>query len=77
MPIFEYICKDCNQPFEALVYGSQKAACPVCHGHKLEQRISVFSVGASSRPSASPQTGGCGGGCACAMNAGANSCLDD
>ena len=32
MPIFEYICKQCDHQFEALVYGEQKAECPKCHG---------------------------------------------
>ena len=31
MPIFEYICKECQHQFEALVYGKEKAECPKCH----------------------------------------------
>ena len=31
MPIFEYVCKECDHQFEALVYGKQKAECPKCH----------------------------------------------
>jgi putative FmdB family regulatory protein len=46
MPIFEYVCKDCNHPFEALVLGSRQPECPRCHGGQLAQQISVFSVGA-------------------------------
>ncbi|MGI9102600.1 MAG: FmdB family zinc ribbon protein [Terriglobales bacterium] len=54
MPIFEYICKDCNKPFEAIVIGSRKPECPTCYGHHLTQQISVFSVGgARSAPAAS------------------------
>ena len=68
MPIFEYVCKECQKPFEALVMGSQKPECPSCHSRKLEQRISVFSVGAASRSSA-PPVSGCGGG-ACGLPAG-------
>ena len=45
MPIFEYVCKDCNKPFEALVLGSREPECPTCHGKNLAQQISVFSVG--------------------------------
>ena len=51
MPIFEYVCKDCNKRFEALVYGSQKAECPSCHGRKLEQQLSVFAVAGGSKGS--------------------------
>lgn len=76
MPIFEYVCKECGHGFEALVYGSQKAECPKCHGKKLEQQLSVFAVGAStnagvsSRPAAGP-CGSCGdprGPGACSLN---------
>ncbi len=53
MPIFEYICKDCRKRFEALVFGSQQAQCPLCKSINLDQQISVFSVGSSqSRASA-------------------------
>lgn len=46
MQTFEYMCKDCNRPFEALILGSRQPECPACHGHNLAQQISVFSVGA-------------------------------
>ena len=46
MPIFEYICKQCDHQFEALVYGQQKAECPKCHGSKLAPQLSVFAVSA-------------------------------
>ena len=36
MPIFEYICKECQHEFEALIFGSQKAECPKCQSKKLE-----------------------------------------
>ena len=57
MPIFEYICKECDHQFEALVYGRQKAECPKCHGIKLAPQLSVFAVSAKGSPSAAPSTG--------------------
>jgi putative FmdB family regulatory protein len=61
MPIFEYICKDCEHAFEALVYGNQKAQCPKCHSRKLAPQLSVFAVSAKGAASHSaPQAGGCG-----------------
>ncbi len=57
MPIFEYICKDCNQPFEALILGSRQAECPQCHGRNLAQQFSVFSAGAAH---STPATAACG-----------------
>jgi len=39
MPIFEYVCKECDHQFEALVYGSNKAECPKCQSKKLAQQL--------------------------------------
>ncbi len=66
MPIFEYICKDCQHEFEALIFGKQEAECPKCQSKKLEPQLSVFAVsakgGATSRPSfsAGSPCGSCG-----------------
>ncbi len=53
MPIFEYVCKECQHKFEALVFGQQKAACPKCESKKLEPQLSVFAVPAKSGASSS------------------------
>jgi putative FmdB family regulatory protein len=55
MPIFEYICKECDHQFEALVYGKQKAECPKCHGNKLAPQLSVFAVSAKGNSAAAPR----------------------
>jgi putative FmdB family regulatory protein len=65
MPIFEYICEDCQHEFEALIFGQQKAECPKCHSRKLEPQLSVFAVSAKSGGSISSSmpagpTGPCG-----------------
>ncbi len=60
MPIYEYICKECDHQFEALVYGKEKAACPKCHTKKLEPKLSVFAVSAKGSASAAPAAGACG-----------------
>jgi putative FmdB family regulatory protein len=60
MPIFEYICQDCEHPFEASVYGSEKAQCPKCHSVKLAPQLSVFAVSAKGSSSASSSAGACG-----------------
>jgi len=61
MPIFEYVCTECNHPFEALVYGDQKAECPKCRSKKLAPQLSVFAVAAKSGSSAAaPSMGACG-----------------
>jgi putative FmdB family regulatory protein len=65
MPIFEYICKECDHEFEALVLGKQKAECPKCHGKKLEPQLSVFAVSAKGGGSASAPSFSAGGSGSC------------
>ena len=61
MPIFEYVCKQCQHEFEALVFGKQEAECPKCQSKKLEPQLSVFAV--SSKSGAMPQRAGSAGPC--------------
>lgn len=74
MPIFEYVCSNCDHSFETLVLGSQKPACPKCESKKLVPQLSVFAVsakGSSSSPSAAGACGSCGdprGPGACSMS---------
>jgi len=63
MPIFEYICADCDHRFEALLYGNDQAACPKCHSKDLAPQLSVFAVsakGSAATPSAGGACGACG-----------------
>jgi putative FmdB family regulatory protein len=55
MPIFEYVCKQCEHEFEALVFGQQKAECPKCKSKKLEPQLSVFAVSAKGGASSQSQ----------------------
>ena len=80
MPIFEYVCKECQHEFEALVFGKQKAECPRCQSKKLEPQLSIFAVsakgGATSQPSFSPESAGPCGSCGDARGPGACSLKD-
>ena len=63
MPIFEYVCKQCKRPFEALVMGSQKASCPHCGSSDLQDKFSTYAVRATSGSGWRGQQyagGGCG-----------------
>jgi len=60
MPIFEYICKECDHEFEALVFGRDKAVCPKCKSKNLAPQLSVFAVSAKSGSPARPSAGPCG-----------------
>jgi putative FmdB family regulatory protein len=78
MPIFEYLCKDCEKRFEALVYGAQKPVCPDCHGKKLEQQLSVFATRSGPAREARSQPSDFGGGCGtCGDPRGPGSCKLD
>lgn len=75
MPIFEYICQECQHEFEALVFGKDKAACPKCQSRKLAPQLSVFAVSAKSGVSPSMSASPCG---SCGDPRGPGSCsLDD
>ncbi len=73
MPIYEYICEDCNEHFEKIVINKQQEiACPKCSSKKASIQLSVFAASPSnggSTPSGgfSGGSGGgcCGGGCSC------------
>ena len=62
MPIFEYICNDCERRFEAVVRGAESPICPSCSSKSLNQQLSSFSVGSSEKSfSSSPSPcGSCG-----------------
>jgi putative FmdB family regulatory protein len=74
MPIFEYVCQQCKHHFEAIVLGSQKAACPKCASKKLSQQLSSFAVRGEKSQEAGSPSGACGtcgdprGPGACSMN---------
>jgi putative FmdB family regulatory protein len=75
MPIYEYICEDCDTRFERIVLNKQQEiACPKCASKKAAIQISVFATttangnGAAAKSSTSSSGGGgscCGGGCGC------------
>ncbi len=60
MPIFEYTCRDCDNSFEALLMGSETAACPKCRSTKLIPRLSVFAVQAKGSVSSTTTSRACG-----------------
>jgi len=71
MPLFEYECRDCGQPFEAFVTADRMAACPACQSNNLTKLLSRLGmVGVASTRNegcAMPTAPACGGGrCGCA-----------
>lgn len=81
MPIFEYVCRDCDHQFEAIVLGSKAAKCPKCESKKLDQQLSRFAVqgkGSSESFSDSCSADGAGACGTCGDPNGPGACgLDD
>jgi putative FmdB family regulatory protein len=82
MPIFEYVCRECEHYFEAIVLGAKTPKCPKCESKKLSQQVSRFAVqGKSSGESFAGESAGAeaGGACGtCGDPNGPGSCsLDD
>ncbi len=67
MPIYEYMCNDCERPFEELVLSATTpVACPVCNGTHIARLMSVVnshSHGDSGRGAPAPMAAGPAGGC--------------
>lgn len=74
MPIYEYVCRDCDHRFETLVQGSATPHCPSCDSASLAKQLSVFAVSTKSASAPRPAPGPCGscgdprGPGACSMN---------
>jgi putative FmdB family regulatory protein len=78
MPIYEYICKDCERAFEKLVFNTkEKISCPHCGGRHNALQLSVVAspaksaaspsyceTGGSTRPGGAAGMPGCGN-CGC------------
>lgn len=74
MPIYEYLCNDCERPFEELVLSASTAvACPICKGTDIHRLMSVVNTvsahetcsGDGACAMGMPPPGGCCGGGAC------------
>ena len=46
MPIFEFQCSECGQPFEELVRSANaidEVVCPVCQSANVKKKVSLFA----------------------------------
>jgi putative FmdB family regulatory protein len=54
MPIYEYECTDCGEPFEELVLSistEKEVHCPSCESKSVKKKISLFGTKAPSADS--------------------------
>ena len=69
MPIYEYVCMECESHFEELVRNGESVACPDCSAANVKRQFSVFAAhGTSTQPSFGETAAGggcCGGSCGC------------
>lgn len=76
MPLFEFICKKCNEKFEALVFGKENTECPKCKSTEVAKQFSSFLATSPSSSSSNcaadlcSETSGykkhkCSSGCCC------------
>jgi putative FmdB family regulatory protein len=55
MPMYEYRCRACQQPFETLVTAERRPLCPACGSADLDKQLSVFAVSSrSAEPALAP-----------------------
>jgi putative FmdB family regulatory protein len=70
MPIYEYVCEDCQTRHERIVMSNgSKVECPKCRSKRQTVQFSVFAAhnggnGASTSSSSSPSMSS-GGSCGC------------
>ena len=68
MPIYEYVCMECESHFEELVRNGEQPDCPDCGAANVRKQFSVFSAhGTAAESTFSGGAGGgcCGGSCGC------------
>jgi len=70
MPIYEFVCMECESHFEELLrLDDADPSCPDCGSARTARQFSVFAAhGTAGQPSfGGPSAGGgcCGGGCGC------------
>jgi putative FmdB family regulatory protein len=66
MPIYEYVCKDCQAHYERIVMSArQEIDCPKCSSKRHTLQLSVFSAGKSTSENSSSSTPSSSGGCGC------------
>lgn len=61
MPMYEYVCEDCEKKYEFLVRSAgEKPVCPVCGSKKMKRAFSTFSAHSRAEKSpACPSAGRC------------------
>ncbi|MCA9258013.1 MAG: hypothetical protein KDA61_02380 [Planctomycetales bacterium] len=70
MPLYEFLCRDCEVEQELLVRGEEQPVCEKCGSKQLVKLLSVCASPASNSAGNSPDSGPMGGGGGCGMGCG-------
>jgi putative FmdB family regulatory protein len=68
MPIYEFVCMQCEAHYEELVPMGEDAACPDCGSPDVRKQFSVFAAHGVENARLGGRGGGggcCGGSCGC------------
>jgi putative FmdB family regulatory protein len=66
VPIYEYVCMECESHFEELVRNGEQPDCPDCASANVRKQFSVFAThGTADQPTYGSSGGCCGGSCGC------------
>jgi putative FmdB family regulatory protein len=67
VPIYEYVCMECESHFEELVRNGHDPDCPDCGDSNVRKQFSVFAAHGTGQQQPSFGGGGgcCGGSCGC------------
>ena len=66
MPIYEYLCEDCQARYEHLaISGNGAVRCPKCGSRRAAQQFSTFAARTGNGSSVKAETQARSSGCAC------------
>lgn len=66
MPLYEFLCRNCQCQFEALVRHDEQAECPQCSSRETQRKLSLPGiplVASGTASSCAPELPPCGPGC--------------
>jgi len=63
VPLYEYVCEQCSNQFEELIFGDATPSCPSCKATGVRRIMSVVSVGRSTEQTRAEMPGPCGTTC--------------
>lgn len=62
MPIYEYICMNCQKEFEKIVFGgAEEVECPECKGKEVKKLMSAAAFKCNGNFVSTASSSGCSG----------------